>query len=355
MSGTSLDGIDLAYCEFSENEGQWRFDLLAAETIPYDEQWYARLLHLDTQDGITFAKTNIYLGHQFGRVLRDFIGRNELKPDFVGSHGHTIFHQPEKNFTVQIGDGETIAAYLPCPLVCNFRNKDVAMGGQGAPLVPFGEKHLFADEKLFLNLGGISNLSFEGKAFDVSPCNMALNWLAANLEPSLSFDPNGENARSGKMNYDLYEALEALPYYSKTGPKSLGVEWFNAEVLPLIANPEIPVEDRLRTFVLHIVSRLTSAFRELGANNQQLVVSGGGAHNTFLVEELQKSIAPLGISFKQIDRGVIDFKEAIIFAFLGLQTMLGRPNILASVTGAKLDLCGGSIHLPNTGWDFKAF
>ncbi len=353
MSGTSLDGIDLAYCEFSEKEGNWRFELLAAETIAYDEQWYARLACLDEQDGLAYAKTNVYLGHHFGKTLKEFITRNELKPDFVASHGHTIFHQPEKNFTAQIGDGETIVAYLPCPLITNFRNKDVAMGGQGAPLVPFGEKFLFPDQKLFLNLGGISNLSFEGKAFDVSPCNMALNWLCSTLAPPLPYDFNGELAQSGKMDYDLYAALEALPFYEKSGPKSLGMEWFNANVLPLISNDAIPVANRLRTFCLHIVSRLTVAFREIGAQNQKLVVSGGGAHNTFLMEELQKSIAPMGIEFEHLNKDVIDFKEAIIFAFLGLQTVLGRPNILASVTGSKMDISGGSIHLPNTGWDIS--
>ena len=353
MSGTSLDGIDLAYCEFSEYESEWKFELLAAETIAYDEQWYARLACLTAQDALAYARTNVYLGHLFGKTLAQFITRNELKPDFVASHGHTIFHQPEKNFTAQIGDGESTVAYLPCPLVTNFRNKDVAMGGQGAPLVPFGEKFLFPDHKLFLNLGGIANLSFEGKAFDVSPCNMALNWLCSTMEPPIPYDPNGEFARSGKMDYDLYAALEALPFYAKTGPKSLGVEWFNQDVLPLIANPEIPIADRLRTVILHIVSRLTVAFRDLNAHNQALIVSGGGAHNLFLMEELEKSIAPLGIKIESLPKNIVDFKEAIIFAFLGLQTILGRPNILASVTGAKLDVCGGSIHLPKDGWNLQ--
>jgi anhydro-N-acetylmuramic acid kinase len=349
MSGTSLDGIDLAYVEFVEQEGQWSFELLAAETIAYDEQWYARLKCLDEQDALAYARTHVYYGHLLGKVLREFIQRNELRPDFVASHGHTIFHQPERNFTAQIGDGETIASYLPCPLVCNFRNKDVALGGQGAPLVPFGERQLWPDQALFLNLGGIANLSYQGKAFDVCACNMALNWLSNNLLPPGPFDPDGEWARSGNMDYELYEALEALPYFAKSGPKSLGAEWFQAEVLPLIAKEDSPVPDRLRSFVLHIVSRLTHAFRDLGASNQSLVVTGGGAHNRFLMEELQKSIGPLGLKVQEMPQQVVDFKEAIIFAFLGLQTLLGEPNILASVTGAKQDICGGSIHLPPNG------
>ena len=350
MSGTSLDGIDLAYCEFWEGEHGWRFELLGAETIGYDEQWYARLRCLDEQDALAFARTHVYYGHLLGRTLRSFIDRNELKPDFVASHGQTIFHQPDKNFTAQIGDGETIVSYLPCPLVTNFRNKDVAMGGQGAPLVPFGERHLFPDRQLFLNLGGIANLSFAGQAFDVVPCNMGLNWLAHLLDPAQVLDVDGAAARSGQMDYGLYDALENLPFYQQTGPRSLGTEWFTAEILPLLTGSESPVEDKLKTFVLHIVSRITVALRDLHARNLPIVVTGGGAHNRYLIEELQKSLAGLGIKLDSLPDAVVDFKEAIIFAFLGLQTLLGRPNALATVTGAKLDVCGGSIHLPAGGW-----
>lgn len=350
MSGTSLDGIDLAYCEFTEQASGWRFELLAAETVAYDEQWYARLRCLDEQDARTFARTHVYYGHLLGRTLRDFIDRNELKPTFVASHGQTIFHQPEKNYTTQIGDGETMVSYLPCPLVTNFRNKDVAMGGQGAPLVPFGERHLFPDRQLFLNLGGIANLSFAGQAFDVAPCNMLLNWLAGLLEPAQSYDRDGAAARSGQMDYALYDALEHLPYYEQSGPKSLGTEWFTAAVMPLVAQAESPIEDRLKTCVMHVVSRLTVAFREVNARNLPLVVTGGGAHNSFLMEELQKSVAGLGIKIDALPRDVIDYKEAVIFAFLGLHTLLGLPNALATVTGAKRDVCGGSIHLPTSGW-----
>ena len=350
MSGTSLDGIDMAYCEFTEDEGKWSFELLAAETIGYDEQWYARLRCLDEQDALAYAKTHVYFGHHLGRTLKEFIRRNELKPQFVASHGQTIFHQPERNFTAQIGDGETMASYLPCPLVTNFRNKDVAMGGQGAPLVPFGERQLFPSHQLFLNLGGIANLSFGGKAFDVVCCNMALNWLANNLTEPQAFDANGDAARAGQMDYALYDALEHIDWYDQVGPKSLGTEWFTANILPLISQAESPVEDRLKTYVVHVVSRITVALRDLDVRNLPMVVTGGGAHNAYLREELSKSLAGLGVTLSPLSDAVVDFKEAIIFAFLGLQTLLGQPNILASVTGAKFDICGGSIHLPPSGW-----
>lgn len=350
MSGTSLDGIDLAYCEFAETETGWKFELLAAETIAYDEQWYARLRCLDEQDARAYARTHVYYGHLLGRVLKDFIERNELKPNFVASHGQTIFHQPEKNFTAQIGDGETIASYLPCPLVTNFRNKDVAMGGQGAPLVPFGERHLFPDRELFLNLGGIANVSYGGQAFDVAPCNMALNWLANLLDPPQPYDRDGAAARSGQMDYELYDVLENIAYYEQKGPKTLGTEWFTAEIMPALSQSESPVEDKLKTFVLHIVSRITVAMRDVNARNLPLVVTGGGAHNGYLMEELQKSLSGLAIKVDALPEAVIDFKEAVIFAFMGLQTLLGRPNTLATVTGAYVDVSGGSIHLPAGGW-----
>jgi anhydro-N-acetylmuramic acid kinase len=182
------------------------------------------------------------------------------------------------------------------------------------------------------------------------PCNMALNWLANSLETPLAFDADGAAARSGQMDYALYDALENLPYYAQSGPKSLGTEWFTAEIMPLIAQAESPVEDRMKTFVLHIVSRITVALRDLNARNLPLVVTGGGAHNGYLMEELQKSLTGLGVKIDTLPDAVVDFKEAVIFAFLGLQTLLGRPNALATVTGAKRDVCGGSIHLPAGGW-----
>jgi anhydro-N-acetylmuramic acid kinase len=268
----------------------------------------------------------------------------------VASHGQTIYHQPEKNFTAQIGDGETMVAYLTCPLVTNFRNKDVALGGQGAPLVPFGERHLFPNHRVFLNLGGIANLSHGSQAFDVVPCNMALNWLAGLLDPPQPFDKDGAAARAAQIDYALYDALEHLQWYQQVGPRSLGTEWFNANILPVLNQCDAPIADRLKTYVFHIVSRVTVAMRDLQVREVPLVVTGGGAHNAYLMEELQKSLSGLGITLERVPDAVVDYKEAVIFAFLGLQTLLGQPNILASVTGAQLDVCGGSIHLPPAGW-----
>ena len=354
MSGTSLDGIDLAYCEFQEQEGTWTFDLLATESIPMDEQWYARLRCLDTVDARTFARTDVYFAHYLGQVLTTFIDKYEVRPQFVASHGQTIFHEPQRNYTTQIGDGETLVSYLACPPVCNFRNKDVALGGQGAPLVPFGERPLWPDHRLFLNLGGFANLSNHlpnGKviAFDVAPANLALNWLCQNLEPSLPFDPQGQIASQGQINPQLFESLQRIPFYQKAPPKSLGTEWFEAQILPLLSSAQLSIPDRLRTYVEHLVSQITQALQVCNASQEPLLVTGGGALNSFLMDRLTESLAIANIQLSPAKREIIEFKEAIVFGFLGLHTLLGHPNILSSVTGSNRNVLGGSIHLPAAG------
>lgn len=351
MSGTSLDGIDLAYCTFSETDAGWELELGIAETVPMEEQWYARLKCLDTADARTYARTDVYWGHYLGRVVQGFVKRHGLRPQFVASHGQTIFHQPQKNYTAQIGDGESMVTYLDCPLVTNFRNGDVALGGQGAPLVPFAERLLFPGHELFLNLGGFANLSAPDGAggvlaFDVTVCNMGLNWLCRNLDPPLPYDPDGQLARSGRVDTALLEALDGLAYFGQAPPKSLGTEWFEAEVLPLLAADGLPVADRLRTLTEHVARRTAADLSAPELSGKSLMVTGGGARNGFLVERLADCLKPRGISLAQVPEALVDFKEAVVFAFLGLQTLLGRPNVLASVTGARLDHLGGSIHLP---------
>lgn len=355
MTGTSMDGADLAHCAFWEKDGQWEYELLASETVPLEESWLARLSYLEASDARTYARTHVYLGHYFGRMIAQFIEDKQLLPEFVATHGQTIFHQPEKNYTSQIGDGETIASYLTCPLVTNFRNKDVAVGGQGAPLVPFGEALLFPKHRLFMNLGGFANLTAlrPGKgpiAFDIAACNLALNWLAAHLDPPLAYDSGGRIARSGKLDGELLEALNTLSFYRTPPPKSLGTEWLNAAVLPLIRNEDIPLEDRMHTYVVHLTYQLRRAVEKCGGKDEPILVTGGGVYNKFLMEKLKERLAPLKVDVTPVSVEISDNKEAILFAFLGLNTLLGRPNILSSVTGAPYDVMGGSIHLPARGW-----
>lgn len=351
MTGTSMDGIDMASCVFRETETGWEHELEVAETHPFDDKWYARLSCLDTQSAETYAKTNVYFGHVLGRAVAGFIEKHSLKPQFVASHGQTIFHQPDKSFTAQVGDGESMVAYLPCPLVTNFRNKDIALQGQGAPLVPFGEANLFPDTSLFLNLGGIANLTYLGQAFDVCPCNMALNWLVQSRFPKLRFDQDGQLAEAGNLDPHLFGALERLGYYRKSPPKSLGAEWFERDFLPILVNCESPVEDQLHTVVRHIATRIATAARSWSLEKETMLVTGGGAFNQYLMQVLSQGLKPMGIEIvSDTAQELIAFKEALIFAYLGLMTLLGKPNTLSSATGAKKNVLGGSIHLPAGGY-----
>lgn len=359
MSGTSMDGIDLAYCRFTDRPtseaphrnqpNNWSYEILKATTLPFSPDWKQRLKALDTQSAMVFARTNVDFGHFLGCRVRAFMQSDELKPQFIASHGQTIYHQPENRFTTQIGDGETMASYLRVPLVTQFRTKDIALGGQGAPLVPFGERLLFPSGMLFLNLGGIANLTCGDLAFDVCACNMALNWMAERLSPELAYDPDGQHAASGEIIPVLLESLEAIPWYQSPPPKSLGKEWFESIIQPLLERENKPWKDKLATYSEHIANRIVHALSvHASASTQtQLLISGGGVHNMHLIRSIQNKLGEAGlpIHFKT-DAMLTDYKEAMIFAFLGLQTLLGRPNTLTSVTGAHQPCIGGSIHLP---------
>jgi anhydro-N-acetylmuramic acid kinase len=288
----------------------------------------------------------VYFAHYLGKALADFIEKHQITPDFVAVHGQTIFHQPEKNFTAQICDGETLVTYLNCPLVLNFRNKDIALGGQGAPLVPLGDKYLFADYRLFLNLGGIANISYQNIGFDIVPCNMVMNDWVRRFLPEKSYDEGGRIAASGNVIPSLLAALNALPYFSDLPPKSLGTEWVEKNVFPLFAIFQPSLEDGLRTYVQHIALQIAQSIEQLKIQDELLLLTGGGSHNDFLKENIQQLLLPSRIAIASESVNLIDFKEAIIFAFLGLRTLTGKPNTLPSVTGAKHAAVSGSIHLP---------
>lgn len=347
MSGTSLDGIDLVHCRFRESaDSAWSHDITRAETRDYTEEWRERLANAHTLDAERYARLDAEYGHLLGEAIREFAQTCPGAPAFAACHGHTIFHRPEWGFTAQIGDGETISSHIGFPLVCSFRNKDIALGGQGAPLVPFGEKHLFPACRLFLNLGGFSNLTADDIAFDVSPCNFALNWAARRADPDLACDRDGRLAREGKCNHALVEKLNALDYYHRPAPKSLGREWFETEFQPPLEEASIPPADLLRTLCRHIAVQIRRAVEQQNVRDTGILITGGGARNVFLIECIGAELALLGVSARPASQELIDYKEALIFAFLGLQTLLGRPNILTSVTGARSAAVAGSIHLP---------
>jgi len=347
MSGTSLDGVDLACCRFSGDD-KLEWSLLAAETIPYPDEWVGRLSTLEKASSYDYALADVQLGHHFGRLVREFVEKHDLQADCVASHGHTIFHQPHLGLTTQIGDGDAIAAECGLPVVFNFRRMDVALGGQGAPLVPIGDQTLFVDYDACLNLGGIANISFEQSAvssqqsderlaFDICPCNMALNLLARKL--NMLYDKDGNMASSGKVAETLLSRMNTLGYYSQPAPKSLGKEWFVSQFQPLLEEGEHSVQDLLRTSVEHIASQIATV---LNTNDiKSLLVTGGGAKNKFLINRFRELSPSCDITVP--DNDIIDYKEAIIFALLGYLRLQAKPNCLSSVTGASRDNIGGDI------------
>jgi anhydro-N-acetylmuramic acid kinase len=359
MSGTSLDGLDLVACTFTQHEdGSYAFTLDQSAQVPLGP-WHSRLLHLPEQSAEVYAKTHVYFGHWLGKQFKAFIEQHDLQPDFVAMHGQTIFHQPQHSFTAQVGDGETAVSYLACPLVSNFRNKDVALGGEGAPLIPIGERYLFPEYELFLNLGGFCNLTFRHRALDVGPCNIVLNhlWQFFFPEAQTAYDPDGALARSGQVDEALLAQLDALPYYPQRPPKSLGWEWVRDEFLPQLNGSELEAPDLLRTVVEHVARQIGLALTRLKAGGHKLLITGGGRHHGFLMERLTAQLAPLDIELAEADPAWVDYKEAIVFAFLGLRLLQGQPTTLASATGARQDVVSGSIHVPAEGgnWGMGRF
>lgn len=340
MSGTSLDGVDLAHCIFTLKDEAWSYEITHAETIPYSPEWITRLTHLHTQPAFVYPKTDAFYGKYLGRLISSFIRQHNLKPDLVSSHGHTIFHQPANGFTAQVGNGANIYAETGIPTVCDFRSADVACGGQGAPLVPIGDELLFPEYDACLNLGGFSNISFRRNgqriAFDISPCNVVMNPLAELLNQP--YDEAGKMAAGGVTDAALLQELNSLLFYADTGAKSLGTEWVKEQFWPIVSKHELPVNDLLSTINDHIAVQIAQVMRE---NKLQLtLVTGGGAFNTTLINRIRNHS---GCTLEIPADPIIQYKEALIFAFLGVRRIRGEVNGLRSVTGARKDTIGGSL------------
>lgn len=343
MSGTSLDGIDVAACEFFYSKGTWTFRIHHAETYRYSEEWIDKLTNLPATDAMTYARVNVEYGHLLGETVRIFLTATGFQADLIASHGHTIFHQPAAGFTAQIGSGSAIATETGLPVACDFRSADVSMGGQGAPLVPVGDRLLFGDYDACLNLGGFSNISMEtGQeriAFDICPVNIILNKLAGNL--GKNYDLDGKIAASGKIDEDLLNKLNNLSYYNAPPPKSLGREWLERVFLPALDDSEITVADKLRTVCEHVAIQVNRVFNS--KKGKKILVTGGGAWNTFLMDRIrdagyQEFIIP--------EPSWVDYKEALVFALLGVLRMRGEVNVLRSVTGSLKDHSGGAVYQP---------
>ena len=338
MSGSSLDGLDIALVKFDEDNGHYAFQIQQAETLPYPDYWTKQLseaFHKQPKDLVQLDKD---YGKYLGEQVLSFARKHNVTPDFVASHGHTIFHRPEEHYTLQIGDGQELSKACGFTVINDFRSEDVSKGGQGAPLVPIGDKLLFGDYEICLNIGGIANVSYdedgERIAYDLCIANQALNYLA-NMN-GLDYDRDGELARSGEVDITLLKQLNRHPFYGQFPPKSLGREFFEANQKALLQGLSVP--DMLATFVEHIALQIALPISFLPKG--KILCTGGGARNNFLIERLQaRTKHEVVVPEKQI----IDNKEALVFAFLGLLRMEGKTNVLASVTGAESDSCSGRI------------
>ncbi|MBU0765513.1 MAG: anhydro-N-acetylmuramic acid kinase [Bacteroidetes bacterium] len=343
MSGTSLDGLDVALCRFTYDKGHWQYAIIAATTYSYDPDWKSRLAGASSLSGRDLTLLHKEFGRFTGEKVAGFLKETGEKAELIASHGHTVFHQPDKRMTLQIGDGSEIAAVTGLPAVCDFRSADVALGGQGAPLVPIGDELLFGKYGYCLNLGGFANISFRTKnvrlAFDICPVNIVLNRLAC--EAGEEFDRNGQMAASGEILTEMLAGLNSLDYYKKSPPKSLGREWFETVFLPLLDVSEAGIQDKLRTVCEHIAVQVAMSVQD--GENTDILVTGGGAFNIFLIGLLRKHCAH---EIVLPDTTVINFREALIFAFLGLLRVRNEVNCLSSVTGAVADHSGGCIYQP---------
>ena len=341
MSGTSLDGIDLAYITFSKTDNRWRFAIKECETVPYSDDWQHILKNAVSYEEIELQCLNAQYTDLLAKVILDFIARNNLENiTAVASHGHTILHRPEEGLTLQIGNLPILASLINQKVVCDFRVQDVLLGGQGAPLVPIGDELLFPEYDFCLNLGGFSNISFNLEAnriaFDISAVNTVLNIYANQL--GYEYDDAGAFSRSGKIDQNLLEQLNELEYYKKSFPKSLGIEDVRDILLPLLNSYSIPTEDKMRTFVEHIATQIAAVLPD---KKHSILISGGGVYNIFLIERL-KWLSP-NSEIVIPEPKIIEFKEALIFAFLGLLKLRGEINVLSSVTGASKDHSSGRI------------
>lgn len=350
MSGSSLDGVDLAYCHFSFTDGRWHFSVEKTACIEYSQEWLFKLRSARGLDGRSLWRLHADYGHLLGGMVADFVEANDLKGkvDLIASHGHTIFHFPDQRFTAQIGDGAAIAAVTGMPVVSDLRSSDVALGGSGAPIVPIGDRLLFPQYAYLLNLGGIANITIKAgdsiTAFDICPANQVLNHYAQQL--GHQFDVNGHLAASGQINAELLSALNTLDYYQRSAPKSLDNGYTTDHILPAVEKYSISIQDKLATATEHIAVQIglhISRASVAAGPHVKMLVTGGGAFNTYLINRISHHA---NVIVEVPSAQIVSYKEAIVMALIGVLRLRGEVNVLSSVTGASRDARCGAIYLP---------
>ncbi len=346
MSGTSLDGLDMAYCYIWEENLHWRYEIKKTRHISYDKEMKTSLEKAIHTSALNLLLLNKFYGKWIGIKVKEFIDLYTLDVDFISSHGHTIHHRPELGVSYQLGCGQQIANYCKCKVVNNFRSKDISLKGQGAPLVPIGDELFFSEYDFCLNLGGISNISFQKNekrvAYDIGMANMPLNYLAKKIH--LTYDKNGAVARKGNINQKLLDNLNLLEYYTKPFPKSTGYEWFSDKIVPLIEKTDDCIENMMNTLVYHnchVISQELIRYKKPSV--VKVLITGGGANNSFFMEVLQTCLTK-DIKIIIPNKKLIEYKEALVFALMGVLKKEDKINCLSSVTGAVKDSCSGVVY-----------
>ena len=335
MSGTSLDGLDLAFCKFTDDD---KYEIVSFQSVPYPED--IALLHktVHESEGEDLKNTETYYSDFVAQELVRFINGLEQEPQFIACHGHTVFHQPERKMTFQMLNGHIVLEHTGITTIFDFRSLDIALGGNGAPLVPIGDKNLFSEWDGCLNIGGIANIStdYNGqrRAFDICPANIVLNKLAN--EQDLPFDKDGNLARNGIINEQLLNNLNDLDFYKLFEAKSLGLEWIEDHFLPRLHGYNF--QERITTCTEHMAIQIANSIEKLGA--RRILCTGGGVFNNYLIERIKAHTDTL---IHRPDRNLIEAKEALIFAYLGKLRLENKVNVLASFTGAKNDSCSGIV------------
>lgn len=349
MSGSSLDGLDIAFVQLEEVRGQWTYQILLADCIPYSDEWAHNLKHAQQLSVPEFLRLHTAYGRLMGEAVNKFITDKqiELQVQFIASHGHTVLHEPANHTTTQIGDGATIAAITGLPVISDLRALDVALGGQGAPIVPIGDKLLFGQYDYHLNIGGIANITVphDGNplAFDVCPANQVLNTLAQ--KAGKAYDENGSLAASGRLQTDVLLHLNKNEYYTRQAPKSLSNEAAVNMAFPALLESEHDTKDLLHTMVLHVAEQVTNAVKQYpcGKEQAQMLVTGGGAFNGFLIEKLQQALSQQQVNVIVPDADTVTYKEAVVMALIGVLRWREETNVLSSVTGANRDSISGAL------------
>ena len=347
MSGTSLDGIDVAVVEVRGR----RVETVGFQTTAYPEAVRAAIL--EVSGGGEISRLNFRLGELYARAVLRAV-RKFGAVELIGCHGQTIYHEGGAN-TLQIGEAAVIAERTGVPVVSNFRARDIAAGGQGAPLVPYVDWLLFRHPRrmrIALNIGGIANITAipanarpeEVTAFDTGPGNMAIDALVREFSKGkLNCDRGGKIAGSGTVNRALLDKLLADGYYRRRPPKSAGREQYGAEFVARMKESGLPMRDLIATATVLTAATIATAVGHAADSKTELMVSGGGAHNPQIMGHLAAFLPGVAMA-TSADYGIdIDAKEAIAFALLAHETWRGRPSNLPSATGARRAVVLGDI------------